>query len=258
MADFQGQIRWISFHNIKKVDQNIRSPFRAPNFNFVVTEIWILNQTNPYHNAQPCIFKTHFNVMFPSTSRSYGWWRILKIADLHLVWIFPVTDISCMHPSTTLSWSQFSFIMHIPSGRHTQADLTRPDQTIKRIEKHVQSTWIKPIQLKPVWCIFSLNMDVHWTALLATALWRWRRYEKWRLSLNPIQVWTSDLSDMPHLYSVSVYIVDNPQLVINFIIKLWRLRHNRRFRRLYCLHLQELTVFLYLWSRWCHWNFLLT
>lgn len=92
----------------KNLGQNIRRLFRAPNFIFVVTEISNLNQMNPYHNVQPCIFKTHFNVMFPFTSRSYGWWRILKITDLHLLGIFPVTDISYMYQSTTLSWSQLA------------------------------------------------------------------------------------------------------------------------------------------------------
>jgi len=104
-----------------------------------------------------------------------------------------------------------SFIIHIPRGRHTQqtwpdqtrsdqirpdqnrSDQTRTDQTrsdqtrpSNGQKKHVQSTWIKPIQLKPVWCSFSLNMDVHWTAPLATVLWRWRRYTKCRLSFKPI------------------------------------------------------------------------
>jgi hypothetical protein len=173
-----------------------------------------------------------------------------------------------------------SFIIHIPRGRHTQqtwpdqirSDQTRtdqtrpeqirPDQTRPDHQTDRKSTFSQPESNRSNWNQCGAAFLSTWTC---TGLHHWQQSyddgddtQSVAFHLNLYKDWKSDLSDMSHSYSVSVYVVDNPQLVINFIIKLWKLRYNRYFRRLYCLHLQELTFFLYLWSRWCHWNFLST
>lgn len=136
-------MRWNLFHSIKNIVK-ISKPFSGPKFNFRGHKNLNPETYESIPEVQPCIFKTHFNVMFKSTTISYGLvahfknYRFTSCMNLSSHWCFVHISIY----NTDLE--PVSYIIY------TQED-DKPKQAWQDQIGTVCSVNLnQPIQLKPV------------------------------------------------------------------------------------------------------------